>query len=271
MRHLKVLPIIACLFCFGFAQAAEPSASDEAIAESIVLLEARKAQIDDPLEQAKIAKAIEELESMLDEAPKAGNVPAVGFEVKPSVLRKKFQGRSAYNVKTGELALIYDFSKKEQLRDFEGKNAKPIVANKGLFLDGSDHLSHIAKFKSFTVTGVIAMKSMNGGGVGSSNGSHIGLGGNNHDTLFMNVTGGPNVTAIVPAKFRTGTVPFQLSINSSKTAVRLGSERLTNGTAKKDDTHQVEFDGGTEGYAFSNIVIIGVPEPKWFKEFLEAK
>lgn len=271
MRHTFGLSAFVCFALLGAVHAAEPPASDEAIAESIVLLEARKAQIDDPLEQAKIDKAIEELESMLSEAPKPGNAPAVGFEVKPSVLKKKFQGRSAYNVRTGELALIYDFSKKEQLRDFEGRNAKPIVANKGMYLDGSEHLSHIAKFKSFTVSGVMAMKSMNGGGVGSSNGSHIGLGGGNHDTLYMNVAGGPNVTTIVPAKMRSGTVPFQLSVSPSKTAVRLGTERLTNATVKKDDVHQVEFDGGVEGYAFSNIVIVGIPEPKWFKEFLEAK
>ena len=271
MRHFVSALLLLSAIPLGVIYGADASVSDEAITDSIVLLEARKAQTDDPIEQAKIAKAIDELESMLEAAPKAANAPAVGFEVKPTVLRKKFQGRAAYNIKTGELALIYDFSKKEQLRDFEGKNAKPIVANKGMFLDGSDHINHIAKFKSFSASGVIAIKSMNGGGVGSSNGSHIGMGGLNHDTLYMNVAGGPNVTAIVPGKVRTGAVPFQLSVTSAKTSVRFGSERMTQVTVKKDDVHQIEFDGGAEGYAFSNIVIVGVPEQKWFKEFLEAK
>lgn len=265
------LSLALSFVCLIVVQAADQSASESAISESIVLLEARKAQADDPAEQAKIAKAISELESLLSEPPKPANVPALGFDVKPTVLKKKFQGRSAYNIKTGELTLIYDFLKKEQLKDFTFKAGNPIVANKALFLDGSDAMTHIAQFKSFAVIGVVGIKSLKATGIGSTNGTLFGTGGEKLDAIYLNVPGTPLLSSIVPASLRSGRIPFQFSITPEKTAVRWGTERMTHETIKKNDTHQVMLTGGTEGAAFGNLIITGVPEPKWFKDFLEAK
>jgi|GEM_PF-6048457 len=247
------------------------SPADEAISSAINVLEGKLEKTEDTLSQAKIHRAISELKAIREAEQTVEQLNAVDFEVDPTVLKNKFQARTIYEPKVGILTLVYDFSKKDQLLDFTTDNSKAIVMKRSLIIDGSDHVTHRVKFKSFTVKGLWGLKTMRGGGILSTNGSHLGVGGLNQDTLYLGVPGASTISKIVPQKIRSGVIPFEFGVSPQKTAVTFGSERLTHPTVKKDDMHQIVLDGGTEGYAFSRLTISGVPEPKWFQEFLEAE
>lgn len=247
----------------------KPSPADEVIRSAIDQMDAQLEKIDDMAARQKLMKAIEQLESVLYEDGKNSDA-SPDFEVKPLVLKKKFQGKAAYDAKTGQLSLFYDFTKKEQLKDFDLNDAKVAITNKALLVDGGDTVNHIAKFKVFTVSGIFGLKSMRSCGIGSTNGSHLGTGGLGHDTLYMGIPGGAGDQKIVPDKLRSGSIPFSLSVTPRKTSISYGTERLTQATVKKDDIHQIVVIGGTEGIGIANLTIVGIPDPKWFKEFLES-
>jgi hypothetical protein len=164
---------ILCLsFTVPHAWAAEPVTADDAIQAAIDQLEQSVDKVNDPLAKARIHKAIRELEIILNAGSETPVAPKITFEVKPAVLKKKFQGKAAFDPKSGELSLIYDFTRKEQLKDFEvKKDAQYTLLNKSLILDGGEQITHIAKFKAFTVSGVLGVKTMKWGGVSSTNGS----------------------------------------------------------------------------------------------------
>ncbi len=145
------------------------------------------------------------------------------------------------------------------------------VAKRVLFIDAGDNLTHNAKFKSFTIATVINFKGMRKIGISSTNGSHLGSGGQNPNTIYMGVPDGNGASKIVPDKVRSGTVPIALSVTPSKTSIRWGDERLASAPARKEDVHQIVVHGGVEGCAYSNMVIVGVPDPAWFKEFLASE
>lgn len=251
--------------------AVKESAADDAIAAAIAVLEAKLDETDDTLAKARIQRAIRELETVMEDGNEKPVVDPVSFEVKPAVLKKKFQGKAVYEPKSGLLSITYDFAKKDQLKDFEFADAKPIITSRTLLIDGSERITHVARFKSFSIKGQIGVKAMRNGGIHSTNGSSFGLGGLNKDGLYLTAAGGQSLDKIVPENVRTGAVSFQFVVSPAKTSVQYANDRLTAPTVKADDIHQLVFDGGTEGYAFSNIVISGIPDPKWFQEFLEAK
>lgn len=245
----------------------EPTLShaDRSIVAAIAGLEKARAATEDPAEQAKIDAAVRELETIIE------GKPDIDLEITPALLKAKFAGKAVYNPKNGELTLTYDFPGKGQLADFETKDSKAIIAKKHVVLEAADNLKHRAKWKRFTVTATMSHKGMRGVGIASTNGSHLGTGGANPDTLYLGVAGGPTVSKVVPANIRSGNVPVSLSVTPARTTVRYGTETLAQPTLKANDTHQVELLAGAEGCAFTNLVISGTPDPQWLKHFLEAE
>jgi hypothetical protein len=263
---------ILCLsFTVPHAWAAEPVTADDAIQAAIDQLEQSVDKVNDPFAKARIHKAIRELEIILNAGSETPVAPKITFEVKPAVLKKKFQGKAAFDPKSGELSLIYDFTRKEQLKDFEvKKDAQYTLLNKSLILDGGEQITHIAKFKAFTVSGVLGVKTMKWGGVSSTNGSALNIGGANPDTVYLKIAGGEQAYKIVPDRLRSGSIPFQFSVTPKKSSLNYGPERLSKPTAKPDDVHQIVLVAGDEGMGFANLTIAGSPEPEWFQQFLEA-
>lgn len=259
--------------------AAEKTPAEIAIAKAIKALEADRDKAEDPLDQAKIDKAIRELELLIDDPdtdskPNAAKAPAVKFVVKPTILKKKFGGKSAFNPKTGELTLTYDFSQKGQLTDFETKSIKAQITQGTVLVDGSETLKHIAKFKSVSVSASMSFKSMRGCGIRSTGGTRFYTGGQFPDTIYLAVEGSEGVATVVPANRRSGTIPVVLTISPTAATVRYAEDRLIVKNDKKPvpgpgDIHQIVFEGGAEGAGFSNVIIAGVPDPEWFKQFLE--
>ncbi len=270
----RLLCIMACLAVSETVLVADQTPSEKAITEAIKLLEGKRDTIDDAIEQAKVDKAIRELESLIEDPdnPKPEAMPApIDFEVTPAMLKKKFAGKAVFNPKTNELTLTYDFGGKAQLSDFEVNDMKSLVNKKFLVVDAGDKLKHVARFKTFTASAVMSFKGMRGVGIASTNGSHLLTGGRGADTVILRVADGQGATKIVPGNVRSGNVPISLSVTPGKTSIQYAAEKLSQPTARKDDIHQVVLVGGVEGCGFGNLIIVGVPDAAWLKEFLGAE
>jgi hypothetical protein len=269
--------LLVCTFA-SIVIAADKTPAELAIGKAIAVLEAEREKAEDPLERAKIDKAVRELEVLMDDPdadskPNSAKSSAIKFVVKPAVLKKKFGGKSVFNAKTGELTLTYDFSQKGQLADFETKSVKAPIAQGTVLIDGSETLTHIAKFKSVSVSTNMSFKSMRGCGISSTGGTKFYTGGQFLDTIYLAVDGSELAAGVVAANRRTGTVPLALTISPSAASVRFAEDRLVVKIAKNavpghEEVHQLVFEGGVEGAGFSNIIIAGIPDPEWFKQFV---
>lgn len=261
--------ICALLTLFtGVALAADKSPSEKAISEAMSLLESKRDAIADPLERARIDKAIRELEALIEESdPK----PAGGFTVDLELLKKKFATRPIYDPKSGELTLKYDFPGKGQLADFEVNDKRVTVTRKALSIDAGDDVKHIAKFKSFSVSAVMTFKTMDGAAIGSSNGFSLTVAGDNHDAAILLPPAGTAPFKVVPPRLRSGIIPVTFKVGPEKVSIRYAGEALSMPINRPGDVHQLVLRGGTDGCAFSNLEIVGVPDPNWFKEFAKAE
>lgn len=282
MFRLLVCSLLNCLF-ISISWGAEKPRSEEAISKAIVLLESERGKTEDLLEQAKIDKAIRDLESLITEAEvdskptNASKLSVMDFAVKPAALKKKFGGKATFNPKAGELTLMYDFVAKGQLVDFESNGANVVTARKTLMIDGGDSVVHVAKFRNFNVSAIMSIKSMRASGISSTNGTRFYMGGQNPDTIYLSIPGGENTSTIVPADVRSGNIPISFDVNATKASIRYGGERLVvqfarkEGGPQKEDIHQIVFNSGPEGCGISKLIIVGVPDPDWFKEFLDVE
>lgn len=255
------------LFVCSTILAADKTASEKAISEAIALLQTKRDAITDPIEQARVDKAIRELEGLVD----AANDSPPGPQVNQDLLKKKFAGKVIYDPKSGELTLKYDFPGKTQLADFAVGNKRVLVSKKMLGVEAGDDLVHIAKFRTFTASATMSFKAMNGPAFGTSTGTGMGTGGNGSDTVYLAAAGGQTNARIVPGHLRRGNIPVTLDVSPHKVSLRYGTEVLTTPVARPDDVHQIRLGGGPDGCGFSNLVIVGIPDPAWFKELLASE
>ncbi|HEY4259316.1 MAG TPA: hypothetical protein VGM98_04115, partial [Schlesneria sp.] len=139
--------------------------------------------------------------------------------------------------------------------------------------DGSETLTHIAKYKSLSVSANMIFKSMRGSGISSTGGVKFYTGGQFPDTVYLAVEGSEVARTMVPQDKRSGAVPVTFTISPTASSVRFADDRLVVKSEKKEDpnkgdVHQLVFQGGVEGAGFSNLIIVGIPDPEWFKEFV---
>jgi WD40 repeat protein len=78
---------------------------------------------------------------------RTGGVPGI-----TPALQKKLHGQVAYNQKTGELTLTYDFKDEDQLKDFDAGTDKPVIENGTLRCQGAEAIKHVVHFKTLKVS-----------------------------------------------------------------------------------------------------------------------
>lgn len=254
------------LLSVGECISAEQTPSEKVISEAIATMSMKRDAIGDPIEQARIDKAIRELELLLDDSQRA--TPVLDIQVTPEILKKKFACKAIYDPKSGELSLKYDFPGRPQLADFDVGDKRVLVAKKMLAVEAGDELQHIAKFKTVNVSVTMAFKRMDGAGVGTSSGSAFTTGGTGHDAIQLTAGLGRPNWKVVPGNVRSGTIPVVYNVVPQKISLRYATEVLTTPNIRPDEVHQVILKGGKEGCGFSSLVITGVPDPTWFKDFL---
>lgn len=267
-------PVCWALMAAGTVAAADDKTpGDMVIEEAIKLLEAKGEKLEDALDRGKVDKAIRELEAMIGvvkpeptptpPAPPAPPQPPLQVDIE--LLRKRFgASKATYSPKTGVIKLEYGFSGgKGELADFDIGQKRVLQARKSLAVEAGDEIKHIAKWKTVTVEATISGKTLNGAGIGTSTGALLTA---RNGTAVL-ITGAKPVSK--PIRFRPA-VPVAFDVNAEKVSGKYGTEVLA-APFTSDETHQVTLRGGSDGCAFGELVISGVPDPVWLKGFLEAQ
>jgi hypothetical protein len=276
-RRVLSAVVLTCLLPLAGVWAAESPAED-AIREAITVLEARKAQVEKKEDKDKIAKAIADLEKLVP-ATKAADPKSDGDLAKlltPALLKKKLVGKAAFNPKTGELTLLYDFSTKEQLRDFDLKDAKPTLKAGALRIGPTEEIRHAVKFKALKATAQIVVEN-----VGAGKG-HIYLG-TSEAVEFrvppvngvwtgysLAVKGEELAKSKAINQDHVGGKPQQvtLTVEPKKVVLKVGGEELS-GKVNLPAAGHLELHGGLGGLQVKSLVLTGVPDPEWAKEFFK--
>lgn len=254
----------------GVVAAADKTPGELAIEEAIKLLEARSEKLEDPLDRGKVDKAIRELEAMVgvvkpEPPPAPPSPPQPPLQIEAEQVRKRFGANKAtYFPKTGIIKLEYGFSGgKGELADFDIGQKRVLQARKSLAVEAGDEIKHIAKWKTVTVEATISGKSLNGSGVGTSTGALLTA----RQPNAVLIGGGKPVVKAV--RFRPA-VPVAFDVNAEKVSGKYGTEVLAT-PFTSEESHQVVLRGGSDGCAFGELIISGVPDHAWLKDFLADK
>jgi hypothetical protein len=244
--------------------AAEPSA-DDILREAIQLLNSRKDALHSSAEQKRIDDAVDALLERIDRG--ASTIPpAGGLPLSTMMIRKKLRAKAAYNAKTGELSLGYDFLNRAQLQDFDCEKAHPVTAHGMLALNAGDSIVHVVKFKTLSLAAIVSLRQMKGQLAATSGGVSIDLGDPAPDTLYLNTVGEDAVQMLVADKERSGVLPFGLQIEDRRLIVYWGTGKLGK-PISEPRAGRVEFHGGAKGFAFGNLNLRGQLDEEWAREF----
>jgi hypothetical protein len=257
------LTVLLGLSCACVSAAAEPSA-DDILREAINLLNSRKEALHSSAEQKRIDEAVDALLQRIGGGAPA--VPPTGLPLSTAMIRKKLRGKAAYNAKTGELSLSYDFLNRAQLQDFECEKAHPVTAHGMVALGAGDSIVHVVQFKTLSLAGIVSLRQMKGEVAGTSGGVSIRLGDPARDTLSLHTAGEDPLQLLVPDKERSGVLPFGLQIDGRRLIVYWGTSKLGK-PVSTPLAGRVELHGGEKGFAFGNLNFRGQLDEAWAREF----
>jgi ethanolamine utilization microcompartment shell protein EutS len=171
---------------------------------------------------------------------------------------------------TGQsITLIYDFSAKEQLKDFEVGDSKPSLAKGVLTVGPGENVRHVVRFKTLTVTGQVQIGSLSGRHFKTS--EKLWVGGSDKDVYILNENSTKEAEKYVSAAFAPGKAltPFEFSVSPARLALRIGDARIGLATKTASAGH-LELLGGTSGgNGYGKLVIQGQIDPEWAKEFFK--
>jgi hypothetical protein len=189
-----------------------------------------------------------------------------------AMVKKKLQGKAVYDGKNRVLKLTYEFKSPEQLKDFDATGASPTLKGGFLQVPAGDRLKHLVKFKTVTVTGVVAITGAKGKLITTSEGVELSLIGGATDTNPLNIHFQGNLVnvshALAPNE-RSGNIPFELNLATAQIGHRFAG-RKANFPSKKDQAGFLEFHGGEGGFGYAQLTISGTMDEDWAREFFAA-
>jgi uncharacterized protein (TIGR03067 family) len=179
------------------------------------------------------------------------------------MIQAKFKGRAAYDFKTGELTLTYDFRNADQLKDFDlGKGAKAKVANGVLTLGGSEKYTHVVPFKTVRATADVAVYKPLGFYLGTTGDLQLYIHDNWEVSLWLD--GEAASRTPLPAGQHGRYIRYGLAVEEKRIAIQVGTVVLGGSvTDKPRGGHVILFGGHNNQALFKNLVIKGEPEPEW--------
>jgi hypothetical protein len=275
MHRLIILSLACVVLPLGtlvmpaLADDAETPAQ-KAIKEAISILEARQAKAEKKADQDTIADAIAALQKLLPRKAPAGKAPAengkdtpAGEELKitPALLKKKFQGEASYNAETGVLTLVYDFSREEQLRDFELDDSTPVVSKGTLKLQGGEIMRHRVKFKTVAINTKCANRRGNNHPlIATTEGYAFWIAGNRTALHYKG-------NDVVENRLPSGNLwTVELKVLEKRISLKAGAIELGKAITV-EMAGQVELKGGEKGNIFSKVVIEGKVDKEWAQQF----
>ena len=211
--------------------------------------------------------ASREPESKSASEPKAGSETESkptksDIQITSTLLRKKLRGRATYNAATRVLTITYDFHNKIQLKDFEGEPR--YLPGGALGVEAAQTVKHIVKFKTVTVTGMIAYRNAKGSVLTSSEGLLVVREGN---WLTVGYKEAKNRDSHTGLGNDSRTLPFELNLTAKTVTVSMGNAVLGQEIRDYTGAGQIKFCGMDGGAIFSKITMSGEVDPEWAKGF----
>jgi hypothetical protein len=271
MFRYCILQVIVCAALTSVAaqpvRSEEKSTSKEAIKAAVALLEAKKANAAAKADEDRIAVAIDGLLKLLNEKPAAG--AANEARLTPQMLKKLGAKYANFDAKSGELALTYDFSNKDQLKDFDAGGDKLTTVRTAVQLEAGQEMTHVVKFKSVIVAGTVASTNMPGDYVSTTGGIRAGyrplVGSHTRAFLVVNDKG-TDTTQILSDSLVNRQLEFRLTVTPKRVSLRLGGQDI--GLAVEGaDVGQVKLRAPSGKTLFGKLTLTGVPNPKWVADF----
>lgn len=186
-----------------------------------------------------------------------------------TLLKKKLHGRVAYNPKTGELVLTYDWASR-QLDDFDLAKAEPVLMRGVLALRPGDSIRHVADFQEVKIAVPVLVPSMAGIIIRSSGGASARVAGANCDTMYLD-DGRGELALIVPDSQRRGIQQILVTLERNHLKFTYGNGNNPSQLGKPvTDFHagQVELFGGSVGFRYGPLTFAGTLDDDWVKKLL---
>lgn len=256
--------ILILLVMPNMVSLAGEESADDALREAVALLEARREAITDRGERKRLDDGIAALKKTLRESKEGWS----WAKITPVMLREKLKGKATFNSQSKELSIAYDFASEQQLKDFSTDKANPIVARRVLSLEAGDKITHCVPFQTLTMSAVLGLKKMKGRVISTTEGTAVGLGGANPDTVYFNPKDAAGVSLIVPANVRSGSVPIAMTLSESKATFQFGNDKLGR-EVNKPGAGQLVLSGGEIGFNYASLLISGTVDEKWAAEFFK--
>ena len=187
-----------------------------------------------------------------------------------SILKKKLHGKVAYDSKTGEFVLRYDWTSKRQLDDFDLTKAKPGLLRGVLALRPGDSIRHVVDFQAVKIAVPVLVPIMKGMIIQTSGGASARVGGANPDTMCLGDGHGES-GLIVPDSQRKGIQQIRLTLERNRLAFAYGNGNSPSQLGRPvTDFHagQVELFGGEVGFQYGVLVFAGTLDKEWVAKLL---
>ena len=197
--------------------------------------------------------------------------------ITPSLLKRKFAGDATFNPTTGELTISYDFTSKDQLKDFirldNQFSTSPQTRQKTLILGPQHYLEHIVDFASLTFRANLSIPKIPHNKVSPfvRVSSHIGV---NCDELngqrIQLLDAGVMVAEknFGQAGLERRFIPLTLNVTEVKASVRV-FDNFFEKAMKRDKAEKIHLIGNEGGLLVQAMVISGKPTLEWVKGFLK--
>jgi len=276
MRSYRIVEVLVCMLLGAVICLADDPPGDLAIQEAIKDLQAKKTLADKKEDRNKIEMAIAALEKVLGKPSAAPAEPLTGAGdahpyLTPELLKSKLNGKAAFDAKTGELTVTYDFRNADQMKDFDmGRGSRLKMANGILFVGGSERYNHVVPFKTLRVTADVTV---NNGPLGYYLGTTQDLQLYIHDnwSIEMWLDGTSASKKPLPLIQRGKSLHVVLVVEDNRIGIQAGAVILGGTITDKQRGGQVVLQGGhNDGAQFRNLIIKGTPDPDWVKRFFFA-
>ena len=190
-----------------------------------------------------------------------------------NTLKRKLHGRFAYDKRTSQIILTYDWTSKNQLLDFESTGWQPALAQGGVIVPATRSLQHAVNFREVELTAPVFVQSMRGDLVKTSGGAVASLGGMNPNTMYLSDGKGTR-QFVVPDRQRTGIQLVHLSVTPTQLRFAYGDRNKPSRVALPTTDIRagtVTLCGGELGFRYGTLVLTGTLDEQWVANFTTKK
>lgn len=191
-------------------------------------------------------------------------------------IKRQFAGKGEVDKSTGRVTLIYSFSKKDQLDDFETSET-PIRLPKGggIQIPVGTILRHKAKWDEVKITTTLLPLNQQGILIGTTDNIHVALGKPTTTTNKVLIQdSGKNISqqTYKLKDFSRKLIPIEWALDSQKSSLHFGGVHLGSAFSEaKEASRQIEFHADKGDMTVGAIRLVGKLNPDWWKKEIQKQ